>query len=235
MQDQDLPRHDQGRVRVNLCFACAGIWFDPHASPQLAPSAVIELFKEIYAHRGDRPQPVSSRLGCPRCSADLALSFDLSKAGRFSYYRCPRGDGRFTPFYQFLREKQFVRSLTPAELQQLRSQVRQIRCSECGAPIDLETMSQCRYCHAPVSYLDTQAVSSALQMWSQAQARQASAPSAEAVAATLQRIEPAAARSGVLKDLLWPAGDGSAESGGAELALDLVGFGIRMIGRLLAS
>jgi hypothetical protein len=39
-----------------------------------------------------------------------------AKAGRFSYWRCPDEHGRLTPFFQFLREKQFVRSLTPAEL-----------------------------------------------------------------------------------------------------------------------
>ena len=36
------------------------------------------------------------------------------------------------------------------ELQRVRSQVRQITCSECGAPIDLEHDTQCKYCHAPI-------------------------------------------------------------------------------------
>jgi hypothetical protein len=114
MFTQDLERHDHGTVRVELCFTCAAIWFDHLASVELAPAAVLELFKEIQSHRDDSRQPLANQLACPRCQGTLVLSFDLSKAGRFSYFRCLHGDGRFTPFFQFLREKQFVRSLTPA-------------------------------------------------------------------------------------------------------------------------
>src|SRR5579871_3233362 len=101
MQPQDFERNDHGQVRVDLCFTCQGIWFDHLESAQLAPSAVIELFKEIHAHKDDPRQPLASQMTCPRCSEHLVLSFDLSKAGRFSYFRCPRGDGRFTTFFQF--------------------------------------------------------------------------------------------------------------------------------------
>jgi len=83
MQTQDLERHDHGSVRVELCFTCAGIWFDHLASVELAPPAVIELFKEIQSHRDDARQPVVNQLTCPRCNGALALSFDLSKSGRF--------------------------------------------------------------------------------------------------------------------------------------------------------
>lgn len=168
MQSQSLPRNDQGVVEVDLCFACAGIWFDHRVSVLLAPAAVIELFKEIYAHRNDARQPTSHQLSCPRCHGGLVLSFDLCKTGRFSYFACHRGDGRFTPFFQFLREKQFVRDLTMGELARVRSEVRQVTCSACGAPIDLEHESACKYCHAPVSFLDPGAVEKALRMWSDA-------------------------------------------------------------------
>jgi len=86
MRTQDLERNDHGTVRVELCFTCAGIWFE-------------------------------------------------------------------------------------AELQRVRSQVRQICCSQCGGPIDLEHSSECPYCHAPVSFLDPGAVEKALQMWSEAESR----------------------------------------------------------------
>jgi Zn-finger nucleic acid-binding protein len=167
MQSENLERHDHGLARVDLCFACGGLWFDHLVSAQLAPAAVISLFKEIYAHRDDVRQPLSARMNCPHCRGVLALSYDLGKAGRFSYFTCPKGHGRYTPFFQFLREKQFVRSLTPVELQQVRAQVRQIRCSECGAPVDLEHQNQCSFCHAPVSFLDSEAVEKAVRMWSE--------------------------------------------------------------------
>ena len=64
------------------------------------------------------------------------LTHDICKSGPLSYYRCPQDNGRLTPFFQFLREKQFLRVLTAAELASVR--VKQLQCSNCGAPIDLE-------------------------------------------------------------------------------------------------
>jgi hypothetical protein len=234
MQTQDLERVNSGAVRVELCFPCAGIWFDHMASVELAPAAVIELFKEIQAHRDDARQPVANRLNCPRCDDALVPTSDLSKSGRFSYFRCLRGDGRFTPFFQFLREKQFVRSLTPAELQRVRSQVRQICCSQCGAPIDLEHSSECKYCHAPVSFLDPGAVEKAVQMWSEAENRQRVGPTPQAVGDTLQRMQlpQQQASSPALQlgsHLLTGFG---APGAGMGSELDLVAMGIHAIGRL---
>ena len=238
MEAQDFERHDHGAVRIDLCFTCDGIWFDHLESMQLAPAAVIELFKEIYTHRHGIRQPLTTRLSCPRCRDELALSFDLSKSGRFSYFRCPRGDGRFTPFLQFLREKQFLRSLTEVELQRVRSQVRQIRCSECGAPIDLEHDSQCRYCHAPVSFLDPEAVEKAVRMWSDAESRRQLGSTSEVLGSALQRIQlhhadQAAPPAAHLGNRLLLANAG-APDGGTGPMLDLVALGIHAIGRLFA-
>jgi hypothetical protein len=234
MHTQDLERNDHGTVRVELCFTCAGIWFDHLSSVELAPAAVIELFKEIQSHRDDARQPVANQLTCPRCDGALVLSYDLSKSGRFSYFRCMRGDGRYTPFFQFLREKQFVRSLTAAELQRVRSQVRQICCSQCGAPIDLEHSSECKFCHAPVSFLDPGAVEKAVQMWSEAESRRRVGPTPEALGDALLRIRlpqqqsasPGLQLGGHLLD------DIGAHGTSAGLGLDLVAMGIHAIGRL---
>ena len=220
MQAQKFERNDHGSVQVELCFTCAGIWFDHLASIQLAPGAVIELFKEIQANQRAARQPVANSLACPRCEDALALSYDLAKAGRFSYFRCPRGDGRFTPFFQFLREKQFIRNLTLAEIEKVKSQVRQINCAECGAPIDLEHETQCKYCHAPVSFLDPDAVHKAMQVWSAADARRRAGPTPEAVAESLLRIQLASQ---------VPSG---AENRGGVDRLDLVTLGIHAIGEL---
>jgi hypothetical protein len=237
MQAQSLAKHDQSIMQLDLCFACAGIWFDHLESVQLAPAAVIELFKEIYAHRDDAPRPQSTQQSCPRCRGTLVLSFDVSKTGRFSYFRCPHGDGRFTPFFQFLREKQFVRNLTEAELRRVRAQVRQIRCSECGAPIDLEHDSVCKYCRAPVSFLDAEAVEKAVRMWSSAAQRRHLAPTTEALGDTLQRIQldqrdntpTPAARLG---DGLLLDSKTALNPDAAVVGLDLVALGIHAIGRL---
>jgi hypothetical protein len=236
MQAQDLEQNYHGTVRVDLCFACAGMWFDHMGSVQLAPGAVIELFKQIHSQLNAARQPLAGRLNCPRCGDALALGLDLCKSGRFSYFRCPRGDGRYTPFLQFLREKQFIRTLTAAELQRVRSQVRQIRCSECGAPIDLEQSSACQYCHAPVSFLDPDAVENAVNMWSDAEHRRHLRPTPEALGEALLRSqlahpEPPATSAGYLGgDFLANAGARDANDGG--LGPDLVAVGIQAIGRL---
>jgi Zn-finger nucleic acid-binding protein len=222
MQTQSLEKHGKGAVQLDLCFACAGIWFDHLESVQLAPSAVIELFKEIYAHRDQAPRPQATRQTCPRCRDTLVLSFDVSKTGQFSYFRCPRGDGRFTPFFQFLREKQFVRNLTELELRHLRSQIRQIRCSECGAPIDLEHDSVCKFCRAPVSFLDAEAVEKAVHMWSSAADRRPVALTPTALGDTLQHMQFDQ------RDKLPALGNPDAGVAG----LDLIAHGIHAIGRL---
>ncbi len=227
MQARDLERTDHGVVRVDICFACAGIWFDSGESIQLAPAAVIELFKQIHAH-GDVPrQALGEHLGCPRCGDTLELGFDLCKTGRFTYFRCLRDGGRFTPFMQFLREKQFIRDLTMAEIHRVRSQVRQIQCSECGAPIDLEHFSQCEYCHAPVSFLDPAAVEKALHMWSDAEGRRHLAPTSEAAASALMQLQLPHAAPTPLGTLKVPG-----LLSGTDLALDLVSMGVRAVGRL---
>jgi hypothetical protein len=155
-------------VEIDLCFACRGIWFDRYESTQLAPGAVIELFGIIHEQSAD-PRPLGERLPCPRCERALALTHDMQRSTRITYYRCASGDGRFTTFYQFLREKQFVRELTPAEVLRLKAQVAQVRCSSCGAPIDLARDSECRYCHMPLAILDADAVRKTLAELSSAE------------------------------------------------------------------
>jgi hypothetical protein len=240
MKTETLDRRDHGTVNVELCFVCAGIWFDHLASVELAPTAVISLFKEIHAHKEITRQAVASKLGCPRCGDPLALSFDLVKSGRFSYFRCTRGDGRFTPFFQFLREKQFVRSLTAAEIQRVRAQVRQVNCSQCGAPVDLELGTECKYCHAPLSLLDPDAVEKAVKMWSEAQERQQRVPTPEAVADAMMRVQQFSSPNALPPGLHlggFTARNGSNSLGvaGLEFGLDLVGSGIEALGHLFDS
>lgn len=99
---------------------------------------------------------------CFGCRAGLQLTHDIQRINRISYYRCPDGHGRFTTFFQFLREKNFVRSLTPGEIDRLKAQVAQVRCSGCGASVDLARDSQCGYCRSAISILDADAVKKTL-------------------------------------------------------------------------
>lgn len=170
MQPLRLPRKPLGEVAVDFCAPCQALWFDTLESAQLTPGATLTLFDTI---RKSTPagRPLPSRLVCPRCTKPLALAHDLQHTTRFTYYRCPNGHGRFTPFVQFLREKNFIRPLSPAELVRLRQLIRIVQCSSCGAPVDLEKDAACPYCRAPIAILDPEAVRATVHALEAAEAR----------------------------------------------------------------
>ena len=163
MQALDLERRAAGSQVVDLCDLCQALWFDPMESPQLSPKATLELFRAIHAARPETRRALPRHMTCPRCDTPLAETQDLQHTTRFSYYRCVRGHGRLTPFFQFLREKNFIRSIPKEELERLRSLVKVIRCSSCGAPIDLATSTACEFCRAPIAILDPEAASRAVR------------------------------------------------------------------------
>jgi hypothetical protein len=171
MERRAFVRKPNGEVDLDLCFTCHAIWFDPFESTQLAPGSVIDLFKLIHENNDQHTRPLADSTRCPRCRERLLLTHDIQRTNKITYYRCPAGHGRLTTFFQFLREKNFVRSLTAPEVAQLKANVKQVRCSGCGAPVNLETESACAYCRAPISILDADAVKRTLDELSAAQQR----------------------------------------------------------------
>lgn len=159
MERRGFDRKPLGRVELDVCFGCHALWFDQHESLQLTPAAVLQLFRIINEHRERPARPLGDHPRCPDCNKALKLTQDVQRHNRISYHRCVQGHGRLTTFYQFLREKNFVRSLSPGEIEKLKVHVAQVRCSSCGAPVNLERDAQCGYCRAPVSMLDAEAVS----------------------------------------------------------------------------
>jgi len=158
MEHRTFERKVSGGVEIDACFACHAMWFDQLESAQLAPGAIVQLFREINEHRNDPQKAVAEQCRCPRCRATLLFTQDMQRNNRLTYYRCSMGHGRFTTFYMFLREKNFIRSLSEREAATLRAQVKQIRWSSCGAPIDLGKNMAWPYCQAPVSILDSEQV-----------------------------------------------------------------------------
>jgi len=231
MTKRALPNHDAGQVCLDLCYPCHAIWFDRNESVQLAPRAVIELFRDIHARQGELRRALPERFGCPRCRAPLALTHDLTKAGRFSYWRCPDEHGRLTPFFQFLREKQFVRSLTPAELGRVRAELKIVRCSSCGAPIDLQRDTACGFCKAPLAILDADAVEKALREWSQAEKRR---PALNRASVAQAVFDMRAARSRANRDAKrWSHGETALDV--AVTGADLFDLAIEGLGDLLGA
>ena len=230
METRALASVSGGELQIDVCHPCHAFWFDRNESLLLAPGAVIELFQDIHRHRDDARRPLAERSKCPHCRTVLLLTHDFGKAGRFVYYRCPQVHGRLTPFSEFLREKQFVRSLSPAELARVRAELKTVRCSGCGAPIDLEHESACSFCHAPISILDPDAVERALKMWSDAEARR-TRPTREKLAEALLDMQTVGskARFGAKR---WSSGTAidAADIGG-----DLLGGAIEVLGDVLSA
>jgi hypothetical protein len=157
-------------VEIDVCWPCHMIWFEHMESTSLSPNAVVQLFRQIQSHEGQARNLVSMRSKCPSCAQPLSPTNDIGRSGRFSYLRCPSGHGRLIAFVQFLREKQFIRTLMPQEIATLSASVAQVRCSSCGAPVDLKKDSACRHCGAAIAVLDKDAVAKALAAYDQAAA-----------------------------------------------------------------
>lgn len=170
MHKRRFERNVHGEVILDLCFHCHGIWFDEFESVQITPGGVVELFRLIHEHRDEQRLPLRDVLHCPRCDERLLHGLDVSKhGGRFNYHRCLQKHGRFTTFAQLMIEKGFVRQLTATEIDDLASKVGTIRCTGCGAPVDIRHDHACRHCRAPISILDPQAVDKALDRLHQAE------------------------------------------------------------------
>jgi uncharacterized protein with PIN domain len=162
MRAMALEQLPLGELVVDLCPNCHALWFDAFESVRLSPSATLSLFEAVRA-AGEPRRAEQKSLACPRCRAALVETRDLRHATRFVYWRCPRGHGRYTPFVQFLREKAFLRPLAPAELERLKRHVRSVRCSGCGAPVDLARDARCPYCAGPIEAFDPEAAATTVR------------------------------------------------------------------------
>ena len=170
MQTHVFPSVSGGKVELDLCYHCHGMWLDPQENLKLAPAAVAGLFRLLHEHRDSARQPLANKMSCPRCNTSLAQGFDLVRSGRYITYRCTKGHGRFSAFSSFMIEKGFVRLLTNAEIDDIATRVAVIHCSSCGAPVDLRKDHACLHCRSALSLLDPTAVEKALQGYAKATA-----------------------------------------------------------------
>jgi len=149
-----LDGHLGTKVDLDLCAACQVIWFDRLESLRLSPGATLSLFRTIGERKQTSPPPLGDPLKCPRCDLRLLLTNDRQRNTPFRYRRCAREHGRLITFFDFLREKDFVRPLSARQIAELRASVQTVNCSNCGAPIDLAQASACAHCSTPLSMLD---------------------------------------------------------------------------------
>ena len=155
MQEAAFDGHHGRRVALDLCGGCNGIWFDGMESHQLTPGATLALFRRMGEAVAEANRPLGARKACPRCGNLLKRELDKQRSTTFEAFRCPTGHGRYMTFGAFLRAKDFVRDLTPAEIEELRRHVRTVKCSGCGAAVDVRERSACEFCRAPIAMIDS--------------------------------------------------------------------------------
>lgn len=154
MQEEALDGHLERGVVIDACFSCQAFWFDARESLSLTPGSTLRLFTLIGEHVTRTQASEADAAKCPRCRGRLRQTYDMQRATRFHYLRCPNGHGRFISFFEFLREKDFIRPLTASQVAELRRNVQIVNCSNCGAPVDLSRGSACAHCGSPLSLLD---------------------------------------------------------------------------------
>ena len=166
-----LDGHSGTSVSVDLCAVCHAFWFDSHESLQLSPGSTLKLFTRIGELSGGTKPTIGAVLHCPRCQSRLLTTHDRQRDTPFEYWRCDSGHGRFITFFNFLREKNFIKPLSANELAELRQNVQIVNCSNCGGPIDLTRGTACPHCGSPLSTLDLKQAGTLV-----AQLREAAAP-----------------------------------------------------------
>jgi hypothetical protein len=154
MQEESFMDRLNRPVVIDICHPCQAFWFDTRESVSLTPGSTLALFK-IIGDKTGKPGPAGTDTPrCPRCREKLKETNDLQKTTRFRYLACPKGEGRFISFFDFLREKEFVKPMTARQIAELREQVQTVNCSNCGAPVDVEQGAACKHCGSPLSMFD---------------------------------------------------------------------------------
>jgi hypothetical protein len=149
MSEHTLGGHQGTAVVIDVCLPCQAFWFDGRESLQLTPASTLKLFRVIGDEAATTRHALPARTTCPRCSAALEPVEDMQRTTKFRYRLCPKQHGRFITFFDFLREKDFIKPLSGEQLADLRAHLETVNCSNCGAPMDLGKASVCAHCRSP--------------------------------------------------------------------------------------
>jgi len=204
MHEETFDGHLGRSVVIDICHSCQCFWFDTRESVSLTPGSTLALFR-VIGEKLTRPQHSNAEVArCPRCKGRLRRTQDMQRATRFEYLNCPNGHGRLISFFDFLREKDFIRPLTPQQIAQLRENVGSVNCANCGGPVDLSKSAACSHCGTPLSMLDMKQAEKLV-----AQLQKAEARASQTVDPTLPiellraRRETERAFAGIHDDDLW--------------------------------
>jgi Zn-finger nucleic acid-binding protein len=227
---QKFPGQYGQTVAIDACQNCNMLWFDKGESAKLAPDGVVELFQMISAKSGQNQfSHLSDRLGCTRCGLKLRPVTDKVITGTFNYFACEADHGRLISFYQFLIEKRFVRLLQPAEISRLAIDVKQIKCSSCGAPVDLVKQSACGYCRSPIAVFDRDAAKNAIDHYLEQRKKQLpAAPQTQGTMSTYEGEHSRYSKGEMAGDILWALAQFAGNAGKLSSGSRVVGTQPRM-------
>jgi hypothetical protein len=224
MTSQALEGHHGQPITIDLCLVCQSFWFDAHESLRLSPASTLKLFRIVGDEVAVARPAVSNTPACPRCRTPLRLTRDIQRSTRFEYFNCPRGHGRLTTFFNFLREKNFIRPLSAAQIAELRQNLQTVNCSNCGAPVNVVAGAACTHCSSPLSMLDMEQAGRLVDELRAADRTGAGLDPAMPLELERSRREVHAAFDRFEREPSW------FETGGPT---DLVGAGLRFVGRWL--
>jgi hypothetical protein len=184
----------------------------------LTPGSTLALFR-VIGEKLTRPQHSNAELAkCPRCKGRLRRTQDMQRSTRFEYLNCPNGHGRLITFFDFLREKDFIRPLTAQQIAELRQNVGSVNCANCGGPVDLSKGAACSHCGTPLSMLDIKQAEKLVAQLQRAEDR-SNQPVDPALPMELLRArrETERAFAGIHEDELWFKDVASTDLFGASL------------------
>jgi Zn-finger nucleic acid-binding protein len=225
MQQETFDGRLGRSVAIDICHACQSFWFDTRESVALTPGATLALFR-IIGEKLKRPSHSDSDLArCPRCKGRLRRTHDMQRMTKFEYLNCPNGHGRLISFFDFLREKDFIRPLTTQQIAELRENVGAVNCANCGGPVDLARNTDCTHCGSPLSMLDIHQAEKLVSQLQKAEDR-ANQPVDPSLPLQLLRVrrETERAFAGLPHDDVWVED---------VLKTDLVGAGLSAVARWL--
>jgi len=229
MEEAAFDAHLGRRVAIDICHVCQSFWFDAYESATLTPGSTLALFRLIGEKITRTPLTNADLAKCPRCKARLRRTHDMQRTTKFEYLSCPHSHGRLTTFFDFLREKDFIRPLTPQQIEDLRRNVQSVNCANCGAPVNLTTGAACGHCGTPLSMLDLRQAEKLVAQLQKAEDR-AHQPVDPALPIELERVRRQTERAfaGFRDDDVWSI----VVSTDSELSL--VGAGLSLVSRWLS-
>lgn len=204
MHQETFDGHLDRSVVIDICHTCQCFWFDARESVSLTPGSTLALFR-VIGEKLARPQHSNAELAkCPRCKGRLRRTQDMQRSTRFEYLNCPNGHGRLITFFDFLREKDFIRPLTAQQIAELRQNVGSVNCANCGGPVDLSKGAACSHCGTPLSMLDIKQAEKLVAQLQKAEDR-SNQPIDPALPMELLRArrETERAFAGIHEDELW--------------------------------